>query len=75
MFHATDVVWKSPPHLERSFSNSKPGVASTENLVLSQISPDELLLGLDILRTYEASVDLGRQTLRLAKEEVLLWSL
>jgi hypothetical protein len=31
---------------------------------------DELILGLDILRAYDASVDIGRQTLRLADEEV-----
>jgi hypothetical protein len=30
---------------------------------------DELILGLDILRAYDASVDIGRQTLRLADEE------
>jgi hypothetical protein len=35
---------------------------------------DELILGLDILRAYDASVDIGRQTLRLAGEEVSLWS-
>jgi hypothetical protein len=35
---------------------------------------NELILVLDILRTYDASVDLGRQTLRLAGEEISLWS-
>jgi hypothetical protein len=35
---------------------------------------NEFILGLDILRAYDASVDLGRQTLRLAEEEVSLWS-
>jgi hypothetical protein len=35
---------------------------------------DEFILGLDILHSYDASVDLGRQTLRLAEEEVSLWS-
>jgi hypothetical protein len=29
---------------------------------------------LNKLRTYDASVDIGRQTLRLAEEEVSLWS-
>jgi hypothetical protein len=33
-----------------------------------------LILGLDILLAYYASVDLGRQTLRLAEEEESLWS-
>jgi hypothetical protein len=31
-------------------------------------------LGLDILRAYDATVDIGRQILRLAEEEVSLWS-
>jgi hypothetical protein len=35
---------------------------------------DELTLGLDILCAYDASVDIGRQKLRLAEEEVSLWS-
>jgi hypothetical protein len=35
---------------------------------------NELNLGLDILCAYDASVDLGRQTLRLAGEEISLWS-
>jgi hypothetical protein len=30
---------------------------------------DELIMGLDILHTYDASVDIGRQKLRLAEEE------
>jgi hypothetical protein len=34
---------------------------------------DELILGQDILCAYDASVDIGRQTLRLAEEEVSLW--
>ncbi|XP_023716570.1 uncharacterized protein LOC111869344 [Cryptotermes secundus] len=35
---------------------------------------DELILGLHILRAYDASVDIGRQTQRLAEEELSLWS-
>jgi hypothetical protein len=35
---------------------------------------NKCILGLDILRAYDASVGLGRQTLRLAEEEVSLWS-
>jgi hypothetical protein len=35
---------------------------------------NELILGLRILRAYDAFADLGRETLRLAKEQVSLWS-
>jgi hypothetical protein len=35
---------------------------------------NELNLGLDILCAYDATVDLGRQTLRLAGEMISLWS-
>jgi hypothetical protein len=35
---------------------------------------NEFILELDILRAYDTSVDLGRQTLRLADEVVSLWS-
>jgi hypothetical protein len=35
---------------------------------------DELILGIDILRAYDASVDIARQMLRLGEEEVSLWS-
>jgi hypothetical protein len=35
---------------------------------------NEFILGLDILREYYASMDLGRQTLHMAEEEVSIWS-
>jgi predicted aspartyl protease len=34
---------------------------------------DEFILGLDVLRAYDASLDLGRHLLRLGQEEVTLW--
>jgi hypothetical protein len=34
---------------------------------------DEFILGLDVLRAYDASVDLGCHLLRLGWEEVMLW--
>jgi hypothetical protein len=34
---------------------------------------DEFILGLDVVRAYDASVDLGRRLLRLGQEEVTLW--
>jgi hypothetical protein len=35
---------------------------------------DEFIVGLDVLWAYDVSVDLGRHVLRLAQEEVTLWS-
>jgi hypothetical protein len=35
---------------------------------------DGFILGLDIIRAYDTSLDIGRHTLRLADEEVSLWS-
>jgi hypothetical protein len=35
---------------------------------------NKLILGLDVLRAYDACVDIGRQTLLLAEEEISLWS-
>jgi hypothetical protein len=35
---------------------------------------DELIFRLDILRAYDASVDIGRQNLRLAEQDISLWS-
>jgi hypothetical protein len=35
---------------------------------------NEFILGLDILHAYDASVDIGRQSLCMAEEEVSLWS-
>jgi hypothetical protein len=34
---------------------------------------EELILGLDVQRAYDASVDLGRHLPRLGREEVTLW--
>jgi hypothetical protein len=35
---------------------------------------NNLILGLDILRPYDASVDIGREMLRMAEELISLWS-
>jgi len=34
---------------------------------------DEFILGLDVMRAYDVSMDLGRHLLRLGREEVTLW--
>jgi hypothetical protein len=43
------------------------------NFVFVANITNEFILGLDILRAYNATVEIGRQTLRLS-EEVSLWS-
>jgi hypothetical protein len=35
---------------------------------------DELIPGLDVLRAYDSSVDVGRHVLRMGREEVSLWN-
>jgi hypothetical protein len=35
---------------------------------------NELIPGLDVLRAYDASVDVGRHVLRMGREEVSLWN-
>jgi predicted aspartyl protease len=35
---------------------------------------DELILGLDVLRACDASVEVGRHVLRMGREEVSLWN-
>jgi hypothetical protein len=66
--HIADGVWGSPPHLKRSFSNSNLEAAPTENLGFVADVTNEFILGLDIIRSYDASVDIGHQTLRLAED-------
>jgi hypothetical protein len=48
--------------------------ASLKILVFVANITNEFTLLLDTLRAYNASVDKGRQTLRLAEEELSLWS-
>jgi hypothetical protein len=57
-----------------SWRQPDPGPQPTKNLGIFANITNKFILGLDILRAYGMSVDLGRQTLRLAEEEVLLWS-
>jgi predicted aspartyl protease len=50
------------------------GRRSLKIWVLVASTTNKFILGLDILRAYGASVDVGRQTLRLVEERVSLWS-
>lgn len=74
MFHAVDRIWDSTPHLEGSFPNSDHGAHPLKIWIFVANITNEFILGLDVLRAYNASVDLGCQRLCLAEEEVSLWS-
>jgi hypothetical protein len=41
---------------------------------VAEITDEFILLGLDVLRAYDASVDLGHNVLRLGLVKVSLWS-
>jgi hypothetical protein len=62
------------PILEEAFVTPTLGRPPLEIWVFIADITDELILGLDILRAYDASMDLGRQMLHLGEEEVSLWS-
>jgi hypothetical protein len=67
------TVWGIPTHFERN-SNSKTRSPPAEDVGFVVNITDELILGLELLRAYDASVDIGLQKLCLAEEEVSLWS-
>jgi hypothetical protein len=65
--HAARGIWVV-------FPTPAPGRRPLKSLVFVANITNEFILELDILRAYDASVGLGRQMLRPAEEEVLLWS-
>jgi hypothetical protein len=67
-FYAADCIQGSSAHLE-SFPNWRRPLIIW---VFVADMTNEFILGLNILRAYAASVDIERQTLRLA-EEYILW--
>jgi hypothetical protein len=73
-FLAANGVWRSPPHLKEVFVTLTLGWSPMKIWVFIANIANEFILGLDMLHAYDASVDLERQTLRLAEEEVSLWS-
>jgi hypothetical protein len=57
--HAADYIWGSLLHLKGNFHNTGPRAVPTENLVIRRQYHKQVLLLLDIQRSYDASVDLG----------------
>lgn len=68
MLHAAHGIWGNPLHLVGYFPDTDP-VGTPENLGIHCQCHKEL----DIMCTYNSSVDLGRQMVPLAEEEFLLW--
>jgi hypothetical protein len=62
------------PNMKKVFLILTLGRRPLKNWVIFANTTNQFILGLDFLRSYDASVYLGCQTLRLAEEEVSLWS-
>jgi hypothetical protein len=73
-FQLQTVSWEALPILKEVFLTLTLGRRQPKSWVFVADITNEFILGLDILRAYDGSVDLGRQTLRLAEEEVSLWT-
>jgi hypothetical protein len=71
----TKITLEKPflPILKENFLTLTLGQDSLKIRVIVANIKNEFILVLDKLRTYRASMDLGRQTLLLAEQEVLLW--
>jgi hypothetical protein len=68
------VSGEALPILKEALLTLTPGRHPLKIWVSVTDITNELILGLNVLRAYDASVDIGLQTLRLAEEEVSLWS-
>jgi hypothetical protein len=73
-FQLQTVSGEALPILKEAFLTLTLGRRPLKSWVFVADITNEFILGLDILRAYDSSVDLGRQTLRLAEEEVSLWT-
>jgi hypothetical protein len=69
--HAAASIWGSHTLLEGSFTDIDPGAALNEKIMLLVSSlTNEFMLGLDLLRAYDASMDLRRKSLLITEEDV-----
>jgi hypothetical protein len=73
-FQTTNGILEGAPQPERSFLTLTLRRRPLKIWVFVANITNEFIFGLDILHAYNASVDIGRQTLRLAEDEVSLWS-
>ena len=72
--HLADGLWRDHPSDERVPGRANSGTVICGVWVFVAEVTDDFILGLDV-RSYDASVDLGRHLLRLGQEEVTLWRL
>jgi hypothetical protein len=72
--HAADGICGSPPRLRKVFLTLTLRWRPLKIKVFVANITNEFILGLDILRAYDAVVDLGRHMLSLVEKEVSLWS-
>jgi hypothetical protein len=61
-------------HILKEFFSLTVGRRPLKICVFVANITNNLILGLDILRPYDASVDIGREMLRMAEEVISLWS-
>jgi hypothetical protein len=61
------------PVLKEALVDLTPGQRALSFCVFVADVTDKFILGLNVLRAYDASVNLGRHLLRLGQEEVTLW--
>jgi hypothetical protein len=71
---AEPTSWEALPVLKEVYVTLTLGRLPLKVWVFVANITNEFILGLDILHAHDATVDIGRRTLRLAEEEVSLWS-
>jgi hypothetical protein len=72
MIHTADSGWRNTPHLKTRLTLTLGQHPLKIWVFVTDIT--KFILGMDILHAYDASVEIGHQTLRLTEEEVSLWS-
>ena len=68
-----ECLRKDHPGTEGGISRTDSGTTGHEELCVRRGGYERVILGLDVLWAYDASVDLGRHLLWLGQEEVTLW--
>jgi hypothetical protein len=72
--HAADNIWGSRLHVKENFHNIDPHGGTHSKFGIRHHYHKQIFLLLDIQRSYDASLNLGHQTMHFADEDVTLWS-